>query len=154
MKTIDISGMGEGYEATCQSMLIAGIQWLNKHPDFTSEGYKTYKNVTGIMLPPETQLAKELDDVLLKASQNDMTCAQHQAVISHLAYIKAHGYEQWLKDAEGNGREVIEVDEGEIQKQLTACRQEWEKKLASGYDPIAEILKTVPAGHIICKGDE
>jgi hypothetical protein len=149
MKTIDISGMGGGYEACCQAMFIAGFKWLNEHPDFTFEGYKAYKNVTGIMIPPKTQLAKELDDVLLKASLNDMTGAQHEGVISHLAYIKRHGYEGWLEDAQKNGREVIEVDEGEVQKELATCRQEWAKKLASGYNPIAEILKKVPADHVI-----
>jgi len=149
MKTIDISGFGGGYEATCQAMLIAGMKWLREHPEFTFEGYKAYRNITGIVVPPETRLAKELDDVLLKAARDDMTGAQHQAVISHLAYIQAHGHEQWLEDAKKNGREIIEVDEADIERQVTAARLEWQQKLANGYNPMAEMLKNIPKDQII-----
>lgn len=150
MRTIDISGFGGGYEATCQAMLIAGITWLKEHPNFTFEGYKGYQNVTGIVIPPDTQLAKDLDDVLLKAAQDDTTGAQHQAVISHLAYIQAHGYEKWLEDARHDGgREIIEVNETEVEEQVTKARLEWQQKLASGYNPLAEMLKHIPKDHII-----
>jgi len=149
IKTIDISGFGGGYEATCQAMLIAGMEWLKEHPSFTFEGYKAYRNITGIVVPPETQLAKELDDILLKAARDDMTGAQHQAVISHLAYIQAHGHEQWLEDAKKHGREIIEVNEADIERQVTAAQLEWQQKLASGYDPMAEMLKKIPKDHII-----
>jgi len=149
MKTIDISGFGGGYEATCQAMLIAGMKWLKEHPDFTFEGYKTYRGIYGVMTPPDTKLAKELDDVLLKAALNDMTGAQHQAVISYLFYIQAHGYEQWLEDAKKNGREIIEVNEADIERQVTAARLEWQQKLANGYNPMAEMLKEIPKDQII-----
>lgn len=93
-ETVDISGMGGGYERCCQQMLQAGVAFLKERPDFNFD-YKSYKNIYGIAWS-ESEDAKALDAVLLKAADNDMTGAMHQCVVRHLAYIHSHGYEKWL----------------------------------------------------------
>ena len=45
--TIDISGMGGGYERACQLMLKAGIKYLANKPNFVWD-YKGYENVYGV----------------------------------------------------------------------------------------------------------
>ena len=144
MKTIDISGFGGGYEATCQAMLIAGLKWLREHTDFDFKGYKSFSNVCGLVIPPETALAKELDDTLLAASGGDCSGAMHQAVISHLAFIHVNGVDAWLAKAQEKGREVIEVDEVDIERQVIIARVEWQLKLDGGYNPMAELFNNIP----------
>lgn len=148
MKTIDISGFGGYYEATCQAMLFAGMKWLNQHPQFDFSAYRTYRNIYGLATAV-TELAKELDDILLAAAHGDSTGAIHQAVVSHLAYIHVNGHDAWLKQAEKQGREIIEVDEQEIEKQILLARVEWQLKLDGGYNPAAELFKNVPPEDII-----
>ncbi len=143
MKTISISGFEGSYEATCQAMLISGRKWLKEHPDFDFKGYKSFSNVYGVVIPPETQLAKDLDDTLLAAAGGDCTGAMHQGVISHLAYIHVHGYDGWLKAAVKQSREIIEVDETDIEKQVLLARVEWQLKLDGGYNPLAELFKNI-----------
>ena len=93
-ETVDISGMGGGYERACQLMLRAGISWLAKHRDFVFD-YETIPNVYGIAIS-DSASAKELDQVLLDAAGGDCTGAQHQCVIGHLAYIHKFGLDAWL----------------------------------------------------------
>jgi len=149
MKTIDISGMGGGYEATCQAMLIAGMKWLKEHPQFSFNGYKSFERIYGVVIPPETQLAKELDDTLLAAAQGDCTGAMHQGVISHLAYIHVKGHDAWLEEAAKQGREIIEIDEKDIENQVLLARIEWQLKLDGGYNPAAELFKKIPMDDVI-----
>jgi len=95
-ETINISGMGGGYERACQMMLRAGIKHLEKNPDFHFD-YFTYPNIYGVAWT-ETPWGKELDKVLMDAIGGDCTGAMHQCVIGHLAYIHKQGYNKWLEE--------------------------------------------------------
>jgi len=95
--TVDISGMGGGYERSCQLMLRAGIEYLKDKPDFVWD-YKKYENIYGICWSDSEQ-ANELDKVLMDATgEFGCTGAMHQCVISHLSYIHKNGYDKWLED--------------------------------------------------------
>jgi len=94
--TVDISGMGGGYERVCQKMLRAGIEYLANKPNFVFD-HKQYKNIYGVCFS-DSEHAKKLDEVLHTAI-SDYTGAMHQAVINHLAYIHKHGYTKWLEQA-------------------------------------------------------
>jgi len=148
MKTIDISGFGGGYEAKCQAMLIAGMDWLKKHLDFDFSSYKSYKHIYGVATA-ETSLAKELDGVLLAAAQGNYTGAMHQAVVFHLGYIHVHDYENWLEKAREKGREIIDVYKDDIENQVLISRIEWQIKLDNGYNPMAELFKKISPEDII-----
>ena len=147
MKTIDISGFGGSYEAACQKMLLNGLRWLNKHPDFDFKHYKAYKNVTGLCIG-EGSDTKSLDDAICEGV--DPSGAMHHAVISHLAYIHQNSYDSWLAQAKKQGREIIEQpSEDELDKILLISQVEWQLKLDRGYNPLAELFKTVPKDNII-----
>ena len=100
-ETIDITGMGSGYERACQLAIRAGMIWLESHPDFKFR-VKSYKNIYGVAeietygIKEYRELAEDLDKSMLEAVNNDMSGAMHQAIISHLKYIHENGYESWL----------------------------------------------------------
>jgi hypothetical protein len=101
MKTIDISGMGGGYENVCQQMLKNGLDWIEANPEKAKElngAYKAYKGIYGVCTA-ETAIAKEFDQALMKGI-DDATGAMHQAVVGHSLYIAAHGKDAWLAEVE------------------------------------------------------
>ena len=147
MKTIDISGFGGGYEATCQKMLLNGLRFLRDKPDFDWSGYRTFKNVYGICSAVNDN-AQALDKVLMDGI-DDATGAMHQAVIFHLSYIHQHGYEEWLAEAQRQGEKIIEIDEAEIDNIILIAQIEWQLKLDRGYDLKAELFKAIPGDCII-----
>lgn len=95
MKTIDISGMGGGYENECQKMLQAGIEFLAKEPGEIK--FKQYKNVIGIIDTSEDDRTARLEGYIAKAS-GDCTGAMVHAVIQHLWFISKNGYDKWLSE--------------------------------------------------------
>ena len=92
-ETIDISGMGGGYERACQLMLKAGIKYLNEN-EFHFD-YYGFENIYGVLLT-DTPWGKKLDKVLMDAVNGDCSGAMHQAVVSHLIYIHKNGFDKWL----------------------------------------------------------
>jgi hypothetical protein len=93
-ETIDMTGFGGGYEHACQKMLLAGVEYLKTKPDFIFD-YKTFKDTFGIVWS-DSQHAKELDKILLKAVGGDCSGAMHQCVIGHLEYICKFGRDNWI----------------------------------------------------------
>ena len=148
MKTIDISGMGGSYEAGCQLMLLRGLKYLKEHPDFDFSVYKSFKNIYGIC-EGEGDKAKELDEVITKGVEP--SGAMHQAVISHLAYIHKHGHDAWIAEAsKRDSSSVYEMrSEEELEKEVLIAQIEWQLKLDGGYNPLAELFKTVPMDDVI-----
>jgi len=100
-ETVNISGMGSGYERACQLALRSGIKWLEEHPDFKFR-VKSYTNIYGVAtievygVKEYESLVGELEKVMLEAVNNDMTGAMHQAVIGHLRFINDNSYDEWL----------------------------------------------------------
>lgn len=148
MRTVDISGMGDSYEATCQKMLLNGMRWLKEHPQFNFEAaYRGLKDVYGICIP-EKEEAKALDRAVCDGM--DATGAMHEAVISHLAYIHSHTYDGWLAAAEKQGCTIYErADEDALDNALLMAEIEWQLKLAGGYNPEAELFKQIPREDVI-----
>jgi len=95
IRTIDISGMGGGYEHTCQLMLKAAEEYLEK----SSVSPKEF----GPWGTAKTDNARAFQDTIVKASGNDCTGAMMDAVVGNALYIHAHGRDAWLRKAcEGN----------------------------------------------------
>jgi hypothetical protein len=91
----EISGFGGGYENACQTMLEAGVKWLNEHKnaDIKVSGYK---NVYGI-LNADSDDAKALEEVVV-ASVADCTGAMHQAVMTRLNFIAKNGWDKYCEE--------------------------------------------------------
>ena len=91
----EISGFGGTYEDGCQTMLDAGVKWLNDHPDAELK-MSEYQGVTGL-LNEDSEDAKELGKVVVAAvdaayPDGGVTGAMHQAVMSRLMFIEANGW--------------------------------------------------------------
>ncbi len=146
-KTVDISGFGGGYEATCQRMLLRGRAWLQEHPDFD---FSVYESATGVygLVTTKHPMAKALDDALTK--DLDATGAMHHGCISMLAKIHRDGYEGFIGKAEAEVPDrVYETTMEQITAEVDAAEAEWLAKLATGDDPMEEILQTIGPENII-----
>lgn len=106
MKTIDISGMGGGYEHACQLMLQAAEEFLKHTPviakEFDRLGYG------------ETDNARMLTKVMVKAANNDCTGAMMGATLAHALYISAHGRQAWMTEVAGNDPDRIYEWDGTV----------------------------------------
>jgi len=93
-KTVDISGMGSGYENACQEMLKAGRDYLDKHPNIDLK-FKQNKDIWGIIIS-ENKEGETFMDYLDNVIGNQSSGAMIQCVVNHLMFIRKNGYEQWL----------------------------------------------------------
>jgi hypothetical protein len=99
-----ISGFGHGddpdgwrYENCCRAMLKAGLAWLDQHPDADPQ-FHSYRNVTGIMVD-DNEDAKALSAAVVAPAEDGggASGAMHQAVCSHLLFIKANGWPAYVE---------------------------------------------------------
>ena len=97
-KMSEISGFGGRYEETCRKMVLAGLDWLDKHP-LAEPKFHGYKNIYGI-IEEDNPIAKQLSKALVDASEGDCTGAMHQATVSHVLWIKEHSWEEYVKKME------------------------------------------------------
>lgn len=147
MKTIDISGFGGNYEAGCQKMLLNGLRFLNEHPNFNFNVYSSSPQVFGLCIG-KGESAEAMDKAVCDGVEP--SGAMHHAVISHLAFIHKHGYEGWIAEGEKQGVTIYErVSEDELDKVILMAQIEWQLKLDGGYNPLAELFKTVPMEDMI-----
>lgn len=134
MKTIDISGMGEHYESSCQKLLWTGIRYLTKidNPFELFKGshsinLKALKDtsmfgepvkrgdsiqIQGVLVTPPS--LKEMEEAMSKSVNGDWTGMQHQTVIGHLEKIAEHGYEWWLEQFKNKPDRYYEIDVNEL----------------------------------------
>ncbi len=91
----EISGFGDGYEATCRAMVIAGLEWMDDNPEAKPE-YKEYKDIYGITYD-ENEDAKKLQQAMLEASNNDCTGAMMQASLWHVMFANKNGWEKYTE---------------------------------------------------------
>lgn len=92
----EISGFGGGYEAACRRMVLAGVQWLDAHPEADPQ-FHGYKGVYGVVTE-DNQDAKDLTEAVVAGSGGDCTGAMHQAAISHVLFIKRNGWDKYVAE--------------------------------------------------------
>jgi len=109
--SIGIGGLTEAYEAACQRMLIAGLNFMEKNPDLKPE-IRTLKNVTGIAIP-DNEDGKRLTDAIAEAVP-DCTGAMMQVVLSHVFFITKNGREKWLAEAGKSRHVTVDSETGEV----------------------------------------
>lgn len=89
----EISGFGGDYEKCCRWMLVAGLHWMDDHPTADPQ-YSTFQGVFGLV-SADNEDARELDKVLMEASDHSCTGAMHHGVVRHLLYIRRYGWQSW-----------------------------------------------------------
>lgn len=91
----EISGFGGDYEMACRQMLLAGIRWLELHPD-SEPKFAGYKGIYGVI--EETNKAAESLSSVVGNAIEGCTGAMHQAVISTVLYIRKHGVTKYVEE--------------------------------------------------------
>jgi hypothetical protein len=102
----EISGFGGGYEDCCRAMLAAGLKWLDEHPT-ADPRFHGYKNVYGLCME-DNEDAKSLSRAICDcepAREEGATGAMHQAVVSHVMFIKAKGWESYVEQMRARERD-------------------------------------------------
>jgi len=102
----EISGFGGSYEDGCRAMVLAGIKWIDEHPDENLE-FKGIKGVFGL-IDTNNQAAEQLEAAIMNARcmldgkevrcGDESTGAMHHAAISHCLAYKRIGWEQYCKE--------------------------------------------------------
>lgn len=91
-----ISGFGGGYEATCQNMVIAGLEWFDKNQNADPK-FKGWKDIVGV-IDEDNEDAKALSKIVIDAAGGDCTGAMHQFTISHILWIHNHSWEEYVAE--------------------------------------------------------
>lgn len=112
----EISGFGGSYEAGCRAMLKAGVAWIDAHPDADLQ-FGGFRNVYGLLMD-ESADARALTRAVMDAAFTDpetgkvttageygATGAMHQAVISHVLFIRKNGWEKYVTELRTRERE-------------------------------------------------
>lgn len=97
----EISGFGGGYEKVCREMLVAGLDWLEKNPK-ANPLFHGFKGIVGV-IAEDNKDADELSKAVLNG--RDCTGAMHDAVISHILYIKNNSLDKYLETMNKNEEE-------------------------------------------------
>lgn len=91
----ELSGFGGGYEATCRAMVVAGLEWLDAHPNADPK-FHGYKDVFGL-IAEDNEDAKALSEAVIDASGRDCTGAMHQQAIQHILWIRKNGWDKYVE---------------------------------------------------------
>ena len=100
----EISGFGGGYEAACRAMVLAGLDWLDAHPDADPK-FHGLEGIYGIIQEDNAD-AKALSDAVVAASSGDCTAAMHQAAIGHIFWIRNNGWEKYAEESRTQAKEA------------------------------------------------
>ena len=92
----EISGFGGGYENDCRKMVIAGLEWCDKHPE-AELSYKEFNGIYGITTG-ESEDMKLCQDVMFEVVNNDCTGAMTHAAMTHLVFIRKNGWDKYMEE--------------------------------------------------------
>lgn len=94
----EISGFGGGYEAICRKMVLAGVNWLEANPTADPK-FLGHRGVYGLLLE-DNEDAKALSKAMtaVEVTGGDCTGAMHHATVSHVLFIKTHGWDKYVEE--------------------------------------------------------
>ena len=104
----EISGFGGGYEAVCRAMTLAGIKWIDEHPE-ADPHFRGYKGIYGVLYEDNDDakaMVKAMMDAsvyldgkeLQKRAGDDCTGAMHHAACNHVLAYKRLGWDEYCKE--------------------------------------------------------
>lgn len=101
----EISGFGGGYEAVCRAMVMAGIRWIDEHPEAKLE-FSGSPQIFGVVCE-ESNDAEKLTEAMMDAPvfhdgkqiqahvREDCTGAMHHAAVNHCMAYKRLGWDEY-----------------------------------------------------------
>ena len=103
----EISGFCGGYEAVCRSMVLAGIRWIDEHPDAVLT-YEGSPQIFGVITETSDD-AKALEAAMMDApvlldgkqiqahAEDGCTGAMHHAAVNHVNAYKRLGWDEYRR---------------------------------------------------------
>lgn len=96
----EISGLGDTYEAGCRVMVLAGLDWLDAHPDAVLK-FSGFKRVFGY-IKEETDDARALVKAMCDAANaaypsGGVTGAMVHACTAHVCFIRENGWDAYAE---------------------------------------------------------
>jgi hypothetical protein len=106
----EISGFGGTYEDACRAMVVAGLNWLDEHPEATP----TFKGFTGVfgLCEHANDDGERLSDAMVAPTGGDCTGAMHEVTVRHVLQIRATGWDEYCRIS----REAQREKEASVQK--------------------------------------
>ena len=92
----EISGFGGEYEAACRRMLAGALEWLDAHPEANPQ-FTGIKNVIGVIKDDNGDGEALSNAAMAAAGDYGPSGAQHHAVIAAALWIKANGWDAYIK---------------------------------------------------------
>ncbi len=89
----EISGFGGAYEEACRKMVLAGVQWLDEHPE-AKIAFSSLDGVFGIVKAQNAE-SQALLDTMVQAGSEPSGAMVH-AACDHIFYIKHHGWDAYV----------------------------------------------------------
>lgn len=103
----EISGFGGDYEAACKAMVLAGLEWLDSHPN-ADPVFHGIKNVFGLIMEDNDD-AKSLTEAMAKVPElkgDGPTGAMMQAAVGHAMFIKVNGWAKYSQEMRARDKDV------------------------------------------------
>lgn len=91
----EISGFGGAYEDHCRKMLKGALEWLDANPS-ADPAFKGWKGIHGVIVESNKD-ALALTKAIEVAGNHDLTGAMHHAVVNCAIFIKARGWDEFVK---------------------------------------------------------
>jgi DNA-directed RNA polymerase subunit N (RpoN/RPB10) len=102
-KCAEISGFGGGYEDACRKMVIAGMEWMDEHPN-ANMNIATFNGIPELTLP-RTDDAQELENVMNDAVEGCCSVHMIQLSIGCLLCARRLGWDTYIRRLEELGEE-------------------------------------------------
>lgn len=93
----EISGFGGSYEKQCQKMVVAGLEWCDKNLNAEIK-YKEFLNLYGVITDKNKHCRVMQKAMLKPVKEYGVTGAMMQASLSHIMYIRRHGWDKYVKE--------------------------------------------------------
>lgn len=102
----EVSGLGGEYEEACRDMVVAGVEWLDEHPDADLQA-SVIDGVIGVV-EPDTAETEALMDHMSEELTNDgrdaPTGAMMHTCVGHVMYVAGQGWDAYAERMEADDR--------------------------------------------------
>jgi hypothetical protein len=95
----EISGFGGEYENACRKMVIAGMEWLDQHPE-AALSFQQCENIYGIITPTNAESIAFTDHICKACGENGPSGAMMHATVEHVMAAHKMGWDQYVKEME------------------------------------------------------
>lgn len=99
----ELSGFGGGYEESCRKMVVAGMEWIDAHPN-CDLSYKEFEGIYG-MTTDESDDMKEMQTQMNIVINNAASGAMMQCCSGHIMFAHKNGWDKYMEEMTSEEKE-------------------------------------------------